>query len=477
MKKIENPIVFISYAWATPDYEEKVLLLATKLRGDGINAILDKWNLKEGHDTYSFMEQSVLDDSITNVLLLLDPVYEKKANIRVGGVGTETQIISSEIYSKVDQEKFIPVIMARNQDGTIPKPVYLKNLLHFDLSVVDKYDDEYIRLVKRLYGEEYYRTPELGTKPSWVEEDINMINVETNKYNILSEVNSSKVLQSKYKAFLDEISMSIVSLDFKDNDQLSYEKIIEDYDMTKSIRSNYLELLNYTPYIENGGRIISDFFESTYNELNHYSNSLQLNVQKSFIHELLIYTITILFKQNDFSAIGKILTRTYYDKYRNRYLRTYTMFYYYNENLDLAVSRVDGKNYYSGTASHWITNLDVSKCSKDEFVFSDIILYNAAVYIEKFENEFTWFPLTYAFGSNENIQTRMYFKKLISNEFLEELVEMFGYGSVDDFKNRFNEINEEISKELIQPTRFGNSFESAPLINYCIDYEMLGIRR
>ena len=98
--RIEHPKVFISYAWGSEDYKIKVLSFATDLMNDGIEVILDQWSLKEGNDTYAFMEQSATDPTITNVLILLDPVYEKKANGRDGGVGTETQIISPEIYNK-----------------------------------------------------------------------------------------------------------------------------------------------------------------------------------------------------------------------------------------------------------------------------------------------------------------------------------------------------------------------------------------
>lgn len=53
------------------------------------------------------MEQSVTDATITNVLILLDPVYEKKANERHGGVGTETQIISPmKFIIKLNKKNF-----------------------------------------------------------------------------------------------------------------------------------------------------------------------------------------------------------------------------------------------------------------------------------------------------------------------------------------------------------------------------------
>ena len=104
---IEHPKVFISYAWGSEDYRLKVRSFATDLMENGIDVLLDQWSLKEGNDTYAFMEQSVTDQTITNVLILLDPIYEKKANGRNGGVGTETQIISPEIYNKVKQEKWV----------------------------------------------------------------------------------------------------------------------------------------------------------------------------------------------------------------------------------------------------------------------------------------------------------------------------------------------------------------------------------
>ena len=48
---IENPKVFISYAWGSKEYQEKVIALARDLMRDGIEVVLDKWSLKEGNDT------------------------------------------------------------------------------------------------------------------------------------------------------------------------------------------------------------------------------------------------------------------------------------------------------------------------------------------------------------------------------------------------------------------------------------------
>ena len=53
------PIVFISYSWSNTIHEEWVLALATKLMSKQIDVILDKWELRLGHDLNHFMEDSI----------------------------------------------------------------------------------------------------------------------------------------------------------------------------------------------------------------------------------------------------------------------------------------------------------------------------------------------------------------------------------------------------------------------------------
>ena len=100
---MKTPKLFISYSWSNPVHEQWVLDLATELRESGVDVILDKWDLKEGHDAIAFMEKMVNDPEIKKVAIIADEVYVAKADGRKGGVGTETQIISQEVYEKQDQ--------------------------------------------------------------------------------------------------------------------------------------------------------------------------------------------------------------------------------------------------------------------------------------------------------------------------------------------------------------------------------------
>ena len=142
------PKIFISYSWSS---DALVLELAQRLVSHGVDVVLDKWDLKEGQDKYAFMERCVNDPEITKVLIICDKVYAQKANDRTGGVGDETVIISSEIYGNMKQEKFIPVIAEKSEDGKPYIPTYIKTRIYIDLSDPETYEIEYEKLLRNIY--------------------------------------------------------------------------------------------------------------------------------------------------------------------------------------------------------------------------------------------------------------------------------------------------------------------------------------
>lgn len=233
-RKIENPKVFLSYAWGSQEHDDNVISFATDLKRDGIDVVFDKWQLKEGFDTYAFMEKSATDESITNVLILLDPVYADKADNRSGGVGTETQIISPEVYNKVNQEKFIPVIFERDEEGNVCKPKYLRGLLHFDLTQEENYVTEYKRLVRRLFGIDTIKEPEKGAPPAWLDEEPQV----SYKSRVSSEYykgNSSDALKKKkFDENLAEIIKRIDEYGYQDSSNL-----INQYIELKPYKTNF----------------------------------------------------------------------------------------------------------------------------------------------------------------------------------------------------------------------------------------------
>ncbi|WP_310605310.1 toll/interleukin-1 receptor domain-containing protein [Anaerosporobacter sp.] len=158
--------IFISYAWTNEEYQGRIIELATRLRNDGIDVILDKWDLHIGADRFVFMEESI--EKADKVLIMCNKEYKEKADKRFGGAGQETMIIAQEIYEKTTPEKFIPMIMERSLLGNEYVPKYLKSLIYIDFTSRDL-NFEYKKLIHVICGKTYDMKPRLGKLPDYIE--------------------------------------------------------------------------------------------------------------------------------------------------------------------------------------------------------------------------------------------------------------------------------------------------------------------
>ncbi len=163
---------FISYCWSSDLHQEWVLALAERLQLNGVHVVIDVWDLKAGQDVNSFMETMVTDVEVTKVLVICDKGYRTKANERKGGVGSEAQIISPELYARAGQTKFIPVVAERDADGEACLPVFLKGRLYVDLASADSFGEGFVDLMHNLFGSPKRRRPPLGPPPAFLTQGV-----------------------------------------------------------------------------------------------------------------------------------------------------------------------------------------------------------------------------------------------------------------------------------------------------------------
>lgn len=471
-KRIENPKIFISYAWGSQEHDEKVIALATNLKGDGVDVIFDKWQLKEGNDTYQFMEKSVLDESVTNVLILIDPIYVKKANERTGGVGTETQIISSEVYNKVEQRKFIPVVFERDDEGNVCKPQYLKSLLHFDLSRPNTFDTEYQRMVRTLYGIDTYKEPELGKPPAWLE--------KIPKVSYKSRVGSDffrgsaneEVKKNMFSENLENLKNQILEYDYTKMD------VISCYLELMPFRDEFLILVKSSEYVQDGYKYIANFLEKLMYEIRKQQID-DAKLKETFVHECFIYVVAYYLKKSANNALRYILNKTYFtgSSNFNQEADSYNCFYDYNIALNNTVCKRDSKNYCCGIAQIWIENINVEVCNKDELVSGDLLCYSASLLISNYDKEWAWFPLTYLYSIDENRGLfANYSKKLVSKEHLENMLFILNFESIDMFKQQYKRVEEKFYNGDLRAYGFNSCFETAKSFWDYTKTEELGIR-
>jgi len=155
------PKVFISYSHDNPDHKKWVAELAIKLVENGIDTILDQWDLSPGDDLAAFMERGVTD--VDRVLVICSSNYVSKANAGVGGVGYEKMIVNVELVNNLGTNKFIPIIRENADDQKTPK--FLGARLYIDFTDDENFDSAFEELLRELHSEPVLKKPSIGKNP------------------------------------------------------------------------------------------------------------------------------------------------------------------------------------------------------------------------------------------------------------------------------------------------------------------------
>ena len=157
----EAPKVFISYSHDSPAHKQWVGELASKLRHNGIDAVVDQWDLSPGDDITLFMEEGLSNSD--RVLVICTDNYVRKANAGEGGVGYERMIVTAELVRNLGTNKFIPLI--RNVSGAERTPKFLATRFFVDFTDDNQFDTQFETLLRELHKQPKLVKPPLGKNP------------------------------------------------------------------------------------------------------------------------------------------------------------------------------------------------------------------------------------------------------------------------------------------------------------------------
>lgn len=319
-----TPKVFISYSWSSPAHQERVKTIADRLLSDGVDIIIDIYDLKEGNDKNAFMEKMVVDESITNVLVMCDSAYAHKADHKQNGVGTESQIISQQVYTQVEQSKFIPIVCEFNEDLEPYLPVFMRSLIWIDLSTPEKENQNWERLIRLLNGKPAYIKPKIGKRPSYLDSgQYESVSEPHAKFNSLKQA----ILQNRaginyfrrdfVHAVISYLDSMRIRVRPESIDLVSMgKKIISDVSAMKPIRNYIYDWIGieieFTDHKEISTELIN-FFEQILllknvpSDVTSYSTNWY-DAQKVFALEIFLYVIAILIKSGKYQLIHDILS-------------------------------------------------------------------------------------------------------------------------------------------------------------------------
>lgn len=196
-EKIVEPEVFISYSHDNEEIKSWVLQLATRLRNNGVNAILDVWQLRLGSDLASFMERGLSKSH--RVICVCSEGYVKKANEGKGGAGYEKQIVTAELVKDQNTNWVIPLI--RNNPSEKKTPTFLAGRMYISFEDDRMYETNYEKLLRDLLEEPVLPIPPIGKNP----------------FQNIREFAQQSYIPSNEK-YLSPSTKGIVTFDYSNND-------------------------------------------------------------------------------------------------------------------------------------------------------------------------------------------------------------------------------------------------------------------
>lgn len=327
------PKVFVSYSWTTPVHEKWVLKLATDLRECGLDVIIDKWDLKEGHDANAFMERMVTDAQIKKVILVCDKGYVEKTNGRSGGVGTEAQIISPEIYAKQEQDKFVAITTERDEAGKPYLPAYYRSRIYIDFSDESSFAEDFDQLVRWAFDQRLYKKPEIGQKPAFLlneEDKPPLLGTSARHRRAIDALkNARDHALPAAREYLELLSKEMEKIGISTEADPFDDAVVKSIEEFLPYRNEAIELFQALALYRDSQEsrtILHRFFESLIPYLDRPANvsryrEWDFDNFKFVVHELFLYAIACLVHQERFESAAYLMATDYYVAGRSEFGR------------------------------------------------------------------------------------------------------------------------------------------------------------
>ena len=450
----ESPKLFISYSWSSPEHEKWVINLATELVENGVDVIFDKWDLKEGQDANAFMERMVTDQVIKKVAIIFDRAYAEKADSRTGGVGTETQIISPEIYAKADQNKFVAVLTEKDENGKPFLPTYYKSRIYIDLSDDNLYASNFEQLLRWVYDKPLYVKPELGEKPSFLSEE-NPISLETTtKYKRALDAmrNNKEYAKGALEEFFSTFAINLEKFRITEKEGEFDDKVVDNIEKFLPFRNEAIGIfLAIAQYRDTPEAIqqLHRFLESLipYMEKPEHVtswNDWDFDNFKFILHELFLYTVACLLKYECFDSVSYLLRQHYYiegnSDYGKNVMVPFPIFGNYMKSLEYRNKRLQLKRR-SIRADLLMHRSKISGITERQLMQADIVIFiRDAFESMRSKRRQKWWPGTLIylehFGGPFEI-----FARAQSTEYFNKLKNVFDIQNKGDFELLLETIN------------------------------------
>jgi hypothetical protein len=394
------------------------------------------------------MEKMVTDRSVTHVLVFSDKEYAEKANARKAGVGTESQIMSKEIYEKVDQKKFIPLVCEWTPDGEPYLPAFFQPRKWIDFSSPERVNENWDQLIRALYGKPLYTKPALGKPPSYLLDDEKIPLPTLGKFAALRQaiLNTKPTVFFCRQDFLDAAIGYADSLRIRKQPQVEFfdEWVLQTFRTLLSLRDQLVDWItlegavaNPTPFEET----LINFLERLLGLKNRPAGAEIWQPQWDeahalFVYELSVYTIAALIRLQHFGTLHSLFTAQYLlpeseRSRRGRDFGTFADFYGCSQELHRRNQRLKLK---------WISlaaELIKERSTRADIPFRDVMQAELMIFLAATSFDFRWYPETLIYAGWGC--PFPFFVRAAQHKIFAKLKTILGVSSGDELRKRFKE--------------------------------------
>lgn len=443
-----QPKIFISYSWTNPQHEQWVLELAERLTTDGINVILDKWDLKEGQDLHIFMEKMVEDKEIQKVLVICDKGYKEKANGRTGGVGKESQLISKEVYERTDQEKFVPIVKECDDEGKPCIPHYMAGRVYITLADQSSYEENYQKLVRNLYNKPELRKPPVGSPPAYVNDEQTFLSTAHKVNQIKNAIlNEKPGVSGLIQDYLDTFLKSLEDQRLTGGAESEFdEKVLKSIGQLLPLKEDFVDFV-YTIYRYGTAidrEMVHEFFEKL-GQLSMVPENVTIYTDVDFDnyrfinYELFLYFTAVLMKLKKYEDLAYFIHTPYFLKYRGELNPVgISILNKYTASLEEIRKRRLSLNRISITADTLKARATRKDITFQDLIEADLLLHYVA---ELNQTKNSWFPRSAVYQRGSQIDV---LNRTISMTHFEKIKSLLNVKSKDELAKKIAEYTQYI---------------------------------
>lgn len=474
--EIVQPRVFISYSWTSQEHQERVKSWVDRLLADGVEVVFDLYDLREGSDKYAYMEQMAGNSSVTHVLVFSDREYARKANDRSEGVGAESQIISENVYNKVEQSKFIPIICERDEKGEAVLPVFMKSLIWIDFSTDQAVNKSWEQLIRLVYGKPRHVRPRLGTRPKYLDSD-----VDTATGVIGARFASLKIamLEKRGDTALQRADFLDTCIAYADElrvrqppDEEHYgTKVLEDCRKLTAVRdgiADWLSLEAVDTKNEELSLILIEVLErllvlkSRPPEVTHWNDNW-FGAQSLFVYETFLYVIAALLRTGKTSVLHDVF-RTHYimpetEWYDDNHYVRFDAFQGDTSSLNDALSPERDKRYLSPAAELIYRQATRNDIGFDAIMESELLVFLATL----IDGKLWWYPGTVHYAAHGRVP-RFFLRAARHSDFV-KLGGIFGIDDGGEIRRVVGENRQQFAERLSSSMAFRFPYNLFSMMN------------